>query len=264
MGPTISCIFVNYRSSQLLETSLQSLFLHEKEAFFEIIIVNNDASEAEALAGIQEQFPNVRIVQTLGNIGFAAAANQGTKLATGEILFFVNPDTRWHEAFFGQLQQLFREKEEVGVVGVALQNPQGKREAFSAGDFLTPSTLLRRALWRPRYATAGQIDWVSGGAMAIRTSLFRELKGFDERFFLYFEDMDLCLRVARARKQVWYQAEYSLLHFSGKSHTGRRLQKKYYDASLRYYVQKHWSPTSSTFFTALQALYRFFYPYGRS
>lgn len=248
----------------MLEASLQSLFLYEKEAFFETIIVNNDPNEAEALGDIQKQFPGIRIHQAAGNIGFAAAANQGAALATGEILFFVNPDTRWHEAFFSQLAQIFQEKEGVGVVGIALQTPQGKREAFSAGDFLTPPTLLRRAVWRPRYATSGQVDWVSGGALAIRASLFREIKGFDNHFFLYFEDMDLCLRVARTGKQVWYQAAYSLLHFSGKSHSGRRLQKKYYDASLRYYVQKHWSPASRAFFTALQALYRFFYPYGRS
>ncbi len=264
MVPKISCIFVNYRSSQLLRASLKSLFLYEKEAFFEVIIVNNDRDEASALELMKSEFPQILVDQANDNGGFATAANRGATLATGDILFFVNPDTRWQEAFLQRLREFFNKENAIGVVGVSLRTSKGNPEAFSAGTFLTVKNSLRRVFWRTRYRPAGLVDWVSGAAFAIRADLFRQLNGFDEQFFLYFEDMDLCLRANRNGSRVYYETAYSLTHFSGKSHTGRRSQKQYYDTSLRRYLHKHWSPTTRTLFIGLQAIYRFFYPYGRS
>jgi GT2 family glycosyltransferase len=253
--PKISCIYVNYRSAALLRESLHSLVLCEPEGLYEVIMVNNDISEKEDLQELQQEFPQVTVLIS-ENKGFGAGANKGALEARGDLLFFVNPDTRWNDPFFSWAEKQFLEDAYLGALGIKVCLPSGEEEPASWGEALRLRTLVGSRQKR--------LDWVSGAAVFVSREAFFSVGGFDERFFLYFEDMDLCVRLGQSGYDIQRSSHHSLTHYSGKSHSSRKLQKKFYDDSLYAYVQKHWPSVPAALFCLVHPLYRYFSPYGRS
>lgn len=252
----ISCIYVNYASARLLERSLESMLLYEKTTPFEVIIVNNDETEKELIAPLTQKF-QATLVEAFHNPGFGSAANLGARQAQYETLFFVNPDTEWKESFFPSITNLLTSTPNVGAVGVQLVSPAGIPEDRNAGKFFTLPSFFQPA------AVKEQIDWLSGGALFVPKSIFQSVKGFDPRFFMYFEDMDLCLRLQKQGYKILLHKEQELIHLSGQSHKTKKSQKKLYDQSLYQYTKKHWPFFHYFFFRLAHPVYRFLFPYGR-
>ena len=254
--PEITCIYVNYRSAELLSRSLQSLFRYEPQIPFEVIIVNNDQSEEEAIRALGVQF-GAHIETAFQNPGFGAAANIGAERAVGRLLFFVNPDTEWQTGFFEEAGDFFKNDTQLGALGVQLVSSEGVWEQHNAGSDLTPISLFSCADKR------SCIEWLSGGALFVPKKVFQELGGFDERFFLYFEDMDFCLRLRKKGYRLKLFSQKQLIHLGGKSHADKRSQKKFYDQSFYWYTKKHWPLFPYVVLRVLHPVYRFFFPYGR-
>lgn len=253
--PAISCIFVNYHSASFLRASLESLSASEEGIDYEIILVNNDKEEAKEIQSLQKQFQTKRI-DAFHNPGFAAGANLGAALAAAPLLFFINPDTLWRKPFFKEIISDFEQNTTLGILGIALDSPEEWKKTINTKLLRFPGISFFDS--KPE-----KDEWVSGGALFIRKEIFERLNGFDERFFLYFEDMDLCKRAGENNYQVFLDTQHTLTHFSGQSHKGRKSQKKFYDQSLYRYIEKHWSKAQSTLFKNFHPLYRFFFPYGR-
>jgi GT2 family glycosyltransferase len=231
--PFFSIIYVNYKSAHYLANALKSLVENEEEQFFEVIIVNNDKDEAGAIKRLGEEF-SCHIIENTDNKGFATAVNQGVFVASGQWVGLVNPDTLWPKAQLLRLRESLKEKN--GLVGLRLLNNEGLEERFGCGQRITLFQLLLNHL--PAFFNKKAIGWLSGGALFFQKELWVELGGFDERYFLYYEDVDFCERAIQAGRAIEQERAFSVVHFKGKSHSSQKSQKKYYRESQAYYFQK--------------------------
>lgn len=258
-SPAVSLVFVNYRSAQYLAAALESLFSFEKEAdFFEVIVVNNDPSENAALLALKQTF-SFLLIESGGNTGFSRGNNLGAKRARGEVLGFINPDVLWVGVSLQKIARAFDEDSRLGVLGMALLTLDRKPEAWSVGAAPCLATLLLNNLFPARRTPwLGQkpffSDWVSGCALFVRKELFVKVGGFDERFFLYFEDVDLCEKVRHRGFSVACHPEIPLIHLGGKSQKSQRLQKQYFLLSQREYFYKYRPKWEGAILRCLQSI----------
>lgn len=258
-APHISLVFVNYGSVEYLANALKSLFACEKNTdFFEVIVVNNDASERQALVNLQKTFL-FQLVESGENIGFGRGNNLGAKMARGKILGFINPDVIWVKECSTEIERAFSSDTKLGILGMALLDEKKKPEAWSFGKEPSIANLFYNNF--SPLQTFGKEEkissqnWVSGGAMFIPAKLFSAIGGFDERFFLYFEDVDLCASARKRGFPVKRYADLPLVHLGSKSQISATAQKKHFLESQRKYFEK-WRPKwESSVLNCLQFLF---------
>jgi GT2 family glycosyltransferase len=248
----ISFVIVNYRNSAYLDRCLASIFENvtiEKE----IIIVNN-CSEYSKI------FENVRILNISENKGFGNTCNLGAKEVQGEILCFLNPDTEMISDDFEKIISEFKNDSEVGIIGPKLVVENDNVQEWIAGREISLSDTILNNLGLKRsqkiWESEEKVDcaWVSGASMFIRKELFEKLKGFDENFFMYFEDVDLCQRARKLGYKILYYPEFTIKHFGGKSFDNKKEQKKLYYQSQDYYFQKHFGKIKAKILKTLRII----------
>jgi GT2 family glycosyltransferase len=223
----LSVVIVNYRSAAYLNACVDALFVHNKSCSFEILVVNNDrVSDLSLLPTLNRS--EVRTIQNSSNIGFGAAANIGFDKSNGEFVLLLNPDILVRPEAVASLLQAIQSHPEAGLVLPQLRNPDDSLQ-YSCRRFYTWKTLwMRRGPWRrhlashPKvrqhlmqewdHASAAEVDWGLGAAMLVRKRALCGERLFDERFFLYFEDVDLCLRLHRAGWKVLYNPASVMTH----------------------------------------------------
>lgn len=257
--PPVSLILVNYRSASYLARALESLQSIEKADIpAQIIVVNNDAGESGVLRGLQEKFRFV-LIENSKNGGFGQGANLGALSAQSEIIGFLNPDILWQKKCLKEIKAVFEDDENVGIVGMRLIDMDRRPDPWSYGKEPTFLRIIGNNLfpfWKIRSNWEGGLiraDWVSGGALFIRKSVFQSVGGFDEQYFLYFEDVDLCRRVRDKKHRIVHVPTLPLLHYGGKSQSVTGAQKKHFYASQEIYFKKY--RTSLEYF--LLRLFRF-------
>lgn len=242
LKPKVSLIFINYQSIWHLQRSLESLCAYESSGIErEIIVVNNDPSEEKALFILQKRYLFI-LVRSNTNEGFAKAANLGASVATGELLGFINPDTLWIEEVLPQVVSDFAILPSCGALGIQLVDEKGNLDVFDSGKEVSALLTLAGHLLFTRRRTnlsLQRMGWVSGGALFLKKALFLSLGGFNEEYFLYFEDVDLCQRIRKNGLHVYKDSRIKLLHYGGKSHSSEASKKQYYYASQDLYFQKH-------------------------
>lgn len=241
-NPLISLIFVNYHSVWQLSLALRSLFSVEmRSANFEVVVVNNDQKEEWALRYLAERLP-FRLVSSAKNLGFGGGVNLGAAQATGEIIGFLNPDILWQAPILSHIETFFQSQKQ-HILGINLVGEDGAGEPWSGG--VTPSLweLFKNNVlppsFRQRISPKNQLDWVSGGGLFLQKYFFQSIGGFDEDFFLYFEDVDLCVRARAQGVRVVCDPAIRLRHLGGKSFSDVANQKKYFYASQIRYFAKH-------------------------
>jgi GT2 family glycosyltransferase len=230
---------VNYNSRGALLDCLDSVLKNRPENIeMQIIVVNN---ELEEIGNDLSAFPEAEIIEVGRNLGFGRAHNLGAKQARGKFIFFLNPDARVFPGSIARLVDIFGSDEKIGVVGPLLVGESGKVEEEHCGFLKSPLSLMRSKIFpgANNFVDPREVDWVSGGAMMIRKNLFEELGGFDEKFFMYFEDVDLCLQMKKKDYRVIVNPKARIFHRSGQSFSDNRLRKKHYYASQSYYLQKN-------------------------
>lgn len=247
--PELSLIYVNFRSVRILRESLRSLCgITGFPKNIEIIVANNDFSESWALRALSREFP-VRIIETGENRGFGSAANTAVRFASAPFLGFINPDTRLISGNPEIIPEIFRKYQKIGILGGRLIGNDGLPEPWSAGVGTSLLEIIKNNLGAPsgkriwESSRPKRAGYVSGAAFFIRSSLFRELSGFDRRFFLYFEDVDLCTRAKAFGWQVWTFPGVVFSHEGGASHDSKRMQKnQFFDSQDRYFIKHrpHW------------------------
>lgn len=244
---TFSIIIVSYNTAELLRACLTSIGSSGSGFVREIIVVDN-ASHDQSAALVEQSFPAVRLIKNTVNCGFASACNAGAAVATGESLLFLNSDAELSGSFLSDLAEIFARRQDITVAGPSLRDAVGRTEGQSYGRF---PTIMRSILHQvapasqPRDGQPLPVDWVSGAALAIRRSAFALLGGFDENYFMYFEDVDLCYRAQRRGMGVFFLPALMLLHRRGASLQDDGRRRKYYRASQRYYFAKHYGRLAS-------------------
>jgi N-acetylglucosaminyl-diphospho-decaprenol L-rhamnosyltransferase len=222
-----SAVTVNYRSWPYTLRCIDSLYATGYEGF-EVVVVDNDH---EAPPEIPHP---VRLVRNPQNVGFASACNQGMEVSEGENLLFINPDTVVEGDFFESLERFLEENPRAGVAGPKIVGFDGdvqltarKELSFLSGILgrtslltrLFPKNPLVKRLFPAAEKLTGPaaVDWIAGTCMAVRRRTLEEIGGMDERFFMYFEDADLCRRAREAGWLVYYLPQIEVLHHSGAS-----------------------------------------------
>lgn len=234
--PQISFIVINHNSRDYISACLDSIENNCQNINFEIIIVNNDNSFFE--------YSKARIINSRINKGFGSACNLGAKSASGKILCFLNPDTEIADGI-EKVADYFDKHRETGIIGPKLETEENKIEPWCAGYEIGFWNLIRNNLGIPKSKKIWdsksniECDRVSGTCLFIRKELFDILKGFDEKFFMYFEDDDLCKRTRKKGYKVTYFPDFSVRHFGGKSFSSKFKQKKLFYKSMFYYFKKH-------------------------
>jgi len=256
--PQLSVIIVSYHSEALLRQCLQSLETH-MDVSYEIILVENHPQSD--LSEIKQMFTYVTVIYNSENTGFGGGNNLGVTHANGEYLLFLNPDTRMQSGRVSQLITQFQDNDRIGSIGCALMHNTDTIQPHQYGRFVTLRNLLTQSFAFPQtVCTPSQIPewqsvkWHSGGAFICPKAVFEEIGGFDERFFLYFEDMDLCARLYESGYACFWTWCTQIYHEEGGTQKENFRMKRRYYASQRMYVRKHSGFLQSWLLIPLHAL----------
>ena len=254
MTPTV--VIVGYRAYAELEQCLASLAAHEPDV--SVVVVDHDADESRGRA-VAAAFPQVTYLPRRENPGFAAGVNYAAGHAGAGPLLLLNPDCRIEAPVVAPLMNVLVAHPKAGVVGGLIREGDGalQHSARRFPDLTTAvggrtSWLSRVAPDNPlsrrnlRAAPAGGIvpvDWVSGAFTLIRREAFDQVRGFDEGFFLYWEDADFCKRAANAGWATLYAPVAEALHLTARAsrHAPMRSLRAFHRSAFRYYW-KHGSP----------------------
>ncbi len=246
----VSVVIVNYGSWPLTLRCVASLRASRREDL-EIIVVDNGAGEIPAhlpaMAGL---------IQTGENLGFAKACNRGIAASTGDLVVLLNPDTVVATDFFERVNGFFDGNGRVGIAGPRILDGEGelqlsaRREINVFSGFLGRTSFLTRlfpksSLVKSQFPAVAEqsfpapVDWVSGACMIARRTTLREVGLFDERFFMYFEDADLCRRAREAGWLVYYLPQVEVTHQTGGSTRSRPRAIWHLHKSAFLYHRKH-------------------------
>jgi len=237
---------VNYNSRDHLQGCLASLesFLAKNKDVAELIIINNDADPiGYFFSSLPQAESRPKIIEINENVGFGKAHNRGVKEARGEYILFLNPDTKILDRSLEKMLNIFEVDEKIGIAGPILVDCKGQFQKECWGFEKTPlSTIKSKLSGRNDQVEEGsifEVDWVSGGAMIIKKSIFSELGGFDEKYFMYFEDVDLCFQAKKKGWKIAVNPAARVHHQGGKSFSSHRDKKRHYYASQNYYLKKN-------------------------
>ncbi len=224
-----AAVVVNYQSGPLLADCVQSILADDSAGPVELVVVDN-ASRDDSIATLHEQYPDVRVVHAPGNVGYARAANLGAASTRAPIVAVLNADLTVVSGTAKALVTRVEEDERVGAAGPRIHNldgsdyPSARREPSvldAAGHGLlgvwwprNPFTVRYRQLDADP-AQARTADWLSGSAIWFRRDALDDIGGWDERFFMYMEDVDVCWRLRRAGWVMAYEPGGVVVHVQG-------------------------------------------------
>lgn len=242
----LSVVLVSYNSREFLPACLGSLKEHLGDIPHEIIVVDNASADGSA-DWVGRAFPDVHLIVNRENRGYPIANNQGIDVAQGEYVLLLNPDTTVGPGVFATLIEEMRAKPLVGVSAPALRLPSGEIQ-ISFGNkvnFITEAVkklfwnrLLSRRIERDKRPRS--VGWLGGACLLCRSEALETVQGFDERFFLYFEDIDLCFRIRALGRDLLYIPTLEIRHEGGASTSGASLQSRFhYRRSQLYFYRKH-------------------------
>jgi N-acetylglucosaminyl-diphospho-decaprenol L-rhamnosyltransferase len=253
----VAAILVNYNAGPMLRDALQSIADELAGRNWEAIVVDNastDGSEAAVLSFA----PRARLIRNEQNVGFARGVNQGLAQTAAPLILIMNPDCRLMPGAFATLKAGLERRDLCAIVGPRVLDPDGSVQGSARGDpdILTGlfgrTTLLRKILpdlpvsrrnvvstdmlkhARPHM----MVDWLSGACMLARRDALVKVNGFDERYFLYWEDADICRRLRSAGYHVRYVPGAVAVHQGGVSSNGVRAAaiRAFHDSAYLYYV----------------------------
>jgi len=234
MSPHVSIVMVNYNTRDLTIDAVASVFNSVQDPSFvvEIIVVDNASADGSAEA-LEARFPEIRVVRSKENIGFGRGNNLGATYATGDALFLLNTDTVVRPGAIETLYRTLFADGSRGIAGPFLENPDGSYQC-SMISFPTVWRTFCTFFWLDRLFPRvplfadGQmshadpleprdVDVINGAAMMIRRDLFEKIEGFDPEYFMYYEESDLCKRVAELGYSARYTPTARVLHLISQS-----------------------------------------------
>lgn len=249
-GLCIDVVIVAYRSRELLRRCLESLDSYPP-AFLRVVVVDNDSRDG-TIELVRAAFPQVQLLASEANVGFARATNAGIRGGHAPFVLALNPDTRVPPGVLEKLLEVFSEHPDVGICGCRLVREDGSFDHASRREFPTIFSALGHftGLGRQRFAPAplaayrapdvreGEVDAVNGAFMLMRRGALDEVGLFDEGYWMYMEDLDLCYRFREAGWSTWYEPSVTVTHVKGGasgSIRGPRLNYAFHHGMYRFY-----------------------------
>ena len=249
MTPVVSIIIVSFNAHADLERCLESLRTPPPAAAHEIVVVDNASSDGSADAA--RRWPNVRVIESGANVGFAAANNIGIRATTGGNILLLNSDTVVAPGSIDRLLEELDRDAGVAVVAPRLVDGEGHAE-LSFGRMIGPLAEWRQkrlaksaaveALTRRRQSP----DWVSGACLLVRRADAEAVGGLDERYFMYTEDVDFCAAVRARGRRILFTPDVEIVHLRGRSAASApaATREHYRRSRLAFYEKHHprWVP----------------------
>lgn len=219
----VSVIIVSYNTREITSKCLKHVLAGDATNL-EVIVVDNNSADG-SVSAIEKQFPGVKVIANNKNVGFGAANNQGMKKARGKYLVLLNSDAFVEPETIQKCVAFLDEHLDAGVVGCKLVYPDGGFQQ-SMGRFPTIWRVVSLMLFsksdlhikdREVYKKTSTIDWVTGSCMMVRREVFEKTDGFDERFFMYGEEVEWQKRIEDVGYRVYYFADTTAVHLGGAS-----------------------------------------------
>lgn len=260
----VSIITLNYKKKELTIDCIHSLWEQYSQELqnntMEVIIIDNDSQDNSVAALLEEirqkNYTNMRVIANSTNAGFGAGCNKGAAVATGTYLLFLNNDTLVKDTGIMKMAQYCESHPEVAILGGQLRNSDGSLQA-STGKFYTPFYAALLLFGGQRFGvldkspkTIQKTEWVKGALCMIRKEIFDQLGGFDEKIFMYTEDMELCYRARLAGKETYFYPDIMVVHKDHAS-TSKTFAIVNIYKNLLYFYQKHRSPGEQQFLKSL-------------
>lgn len=243
---TLEIVIVSYRSRELLRACLVSL--REHAPTYRVTVVDNDSRDGTAEM-VAREFPDVRLIANDANLGFSKATNQGIRGGDSTYVLALNPDTRVTAGALDRLLELMEDQPEIGILGCRLELEDGTLDHAAKRSFPTVAGALGhfaglQTQYRAPGVESGPVDAVNGAFMLMRRSVLEEIGLFDEGYWMFMEDLDLCYRCREAGYLVWYEPSVTVLHIKHGSHGDIRTPKldyAFHFGMARFY-RKHYAP----------------------
>ena len=249
----LDVVIVNWNAGPQLAACLSSLAASGDAASLRVVVVDNASTDGSA-DGLDRPGLALTVLRNTRNLGFARACNQGAALGTADAILFLNPDTEVSRDGIGEARAVLEAEAETGIVGARLVDETGRTHRTCArtptGARLVAHNLFLDRLLPGRVPPHFRLDWdhaetrpveaVMGAFLMIRRPLFARLGGFDERFFVYWEDADLCTRAGQAGFAVCHAARAVIRH-RGQGTTDAVKDRRlfYFLRAQALYAQKH-------------------------
>ncbi len=258
----IAVVIVSWNTADLLTDCLRTLPAAASDPL-DVVVVDNASSDASVA---RAKAFGARVFANEANVGYARANNQGWRAADSQadVVVLLNSDTLVPSGALGQLADALRVDDTCGACGPQLLLPDGRPQPFGFGGDPTPAYLMTRT-WRrlrgqPMHPwgdpKAREVDWTSGACLALRREALEAVGGLDERFFMYFEDVDLCRRVRAAGWRVRRVPEANVTHLGGQSLRQNPAARRAYGDSLRLFYRKHFGALARLWLTLALPLYQ--------
>lgn len=262
----LEVVIVSYRCGEMLRECLQSLRDHPPVAGLRVTVVDNASGDGTGDV-VRREFPEVRLIELEENVGFSAANNLVLRETTAEYVLVLNPDTVLCDQTLDTLLRLMAADERVGIAGCRLVQQDGTLDHAARRSFPTPASALGHflhvgrsdrapaslAAYRAPEVSEGPVDAVNGAFMLMRRKMLDEIGLFDEGYWMYMEDLDLCYRAARGGWITWYEPSVAAVHIkAGTSGRHRRLRLNYaFHYGMYRYYRTHLASSRSWLFNAV-------------
>ena len=249
--PGLDVVIVSFRCEALLRECLTSLFANPPSGELRVQVVDNASGDGTA-AMVRREFAAVELTENADNLGFSRANNIALAAGRAPYALVLNPDTRVTPGSLDALLELVEARPEVGIAGPRLELEDGSFDHASRRSFPTPLSALghftgigrrqgstgRLADYRAPGVESGPVDAVNGAFMLIRRAALDQVGAFDERYWMYMEDLDLCYRFAEAGWTTWFEPAVTVIHVkAGTSgeHRSLRLNHAFHYGMFRFY-----------------------------
>ena len=242
----LSIVILNYNVRYFLELCLKSVQAAISDIDAEIIVVDNN-SEDNSCNMVKQLFPKVKLIENKENSGFSKGNNIGFKQAQGDYLCILNPDTVVAEDTFTKLLKFASDKKKLGIVGCKLINGVGEFLPESKRNVPVVKAAFKKLLGNSKsyYANhlteneTGKVDVLVGAFMFMKRELYNEVKGFDEDYFMYGEDIDLSYKVLKSGYNNYYFGETTVIHFKGESTLRDKHYARRFYGAMQIFYKKH-------------------------
>jgi len=252
----LSIIIVSWNVKELLKKCLASIEKNQGQLDSEIFVIDNASGDGSAKM-VKTDFPQIKLIANQTNRGFAAANNQGIKQSQGKYILLLNPDTEILPNALSAMINFMDQNAEIGISGCKLLNPD-KTLQFSVRRFPRLKAIILiflklAKIWPHNktlnhylardfdYTAAQPVDQVMGAFFLIRQKVIEAIGLLDEKFFIWFEEVDFCRRAKLAGWEVWYYPQAKIIHHGGQSFKQQLTLKKQWQffQSAFYYFRKY-------------------------
>lgn len=278
MAYDLSVIIINWNTRDLLHKCIKAVKTNTQELSLQIIVVDNHSSDGSPDM-VEKNFPEVNLIKNQENNGYGRAGNQGLKAAQGKYVLILNSDVKVNPKCLDEMFEFMENHPDIGASSCKLTFPDGtlQHSCRKFPDFKTYLLMLLgvrflfpQMKWFREYlmldwdhSEIREVDQIMGSFLFIRSRVIEQVGGFDEQFWMYFEEVDLCLRIHKAGWKIMHYPYVSAVHFLSKSSEqwGEIKKIKEYQKSLLKYFKKNKNPFEYAVLLAVNRIkYWFFIP----